>query len=219
MKPTQKSLSIKWGTSQMTISNFMRDGCDFTMSDEEVARWLLTHAKRKSKLMREAIAKVLQSDDIKLTETAERRSLEDMRDYYSAQLDAATKSSVVDHERIKFWNDLLLKADESIRKSQAHEKKLGIEQGELLQRTEVERILCNVAWTGNSCIDKYSKQIAQRLSNKTPAEVHKVLKPTLVALTLFEAMKKVAKCPGEINLPQWVIDCFATEEKLYIKKK
>ena len=68
-------------------------------------------------------------------------------------------------------------------------------------------------------IDKYSKQIAQRLSNKTPAEVHKVLKPTLVALTLFEAMKKVAKCPGEINLPQWVIDCFATEEKLYIKKK
>ena len=219
MKPTQKALSLKWGTSQMTISNFMRDGCDFTMSDEEVARWLLTHAKRKSKLMREAIAKVLQSDDIKLTETAERRSLEDMRDYYSAQLDAATKSSVVDHERIKFWNDLLLKADESIRKSQAHEKKLGIEQGELLQRTEVERILCNVAWTGNSCIDKYSKQIAQRLSNKTPAEVHKVLKPTLVALTLFEAMKKVAKCPGEINLPQWVIDCFATEEKLYIKKK
>jgi len=203
----------------MTISNFMRDGCDFSMSDEEVARWLLTHAKRKSKLMREAIAKVLESDDIKMVETAERRSLEDMRDYYSAQLDAATKSSVVDHERIKFWNDLLLKADESIRKSQAHEKKLGIEQGELLQRTEVERILCNVAWTGNSCIDKYSKQIAQRLSNKTPAEVHKVLKPTLVALTLFEAMKKVAKCPGEINLPQWVIDCFATEEKLYIKKK
>ena len=203
----------------MTISNFMRDGCDFSMSDEEVARWLLTHAKRKSKLMREAIAKVLESDDIKMVETAERRSLEDMRDYYSAQLDAATKSSVVDHERIKFWNDLLLKADESIRKSQAHEKKLGIEQGELLQRTEVERILCNVAWTGNSCIDKYSKQIAQRLSNKTPAEVHKVLKPTLVALTLFEAMKKVAKCPGNINLPQWVIDCFATEEKLYIKKK
>ena len=219
MNPTQKSLSLKWGTSQMTISNFMRDGCDFTMSDEDVARWLLTHAKRKSKLMREAIAKVLESDDIKMVETAERRSLEDMRDYYSAQLDAATKSSVVDHERIKFWNDLLLKADESIRKSQAHEKKLGIEQGELLQRSEVERILCNVAYTGNACIDKYSKQIAQRLSNKTPAEVHRVLKPTLVALTLFEAMKKVAKCPGEINLPQWVIDCFATEEKLYIKKK
>jgi hypothetical protein len=40
-----------------------------------------------------------------------------------------------------------------------------------------------------------------------------------VALTLVEAMKKVAKCPGDINLPQWVIDCFSTEEKLYIKKK
>ena len=219
MKPTQTDLAKRWGTSQKNVSLMIAKGCDFSLPGEDVARWLMTHQPRKSKSMREAIAKELQPDDIKLAETAERRSLEDMRDYYSAQLDAATKSSVVDHDRIKFWNDLLLKADESIRKSQAHEKKLGIEQGELLQRTEVERILCNVAWTGNSCIDKYSKQIAQRLSNKTPAEVHKVLKPTLVALTLFEAMKKVAKCPGDINLPQWVIDCFATEEKLYIKKK
>ena len=216
MKQTQKELADQWGTTQMTISNFMRDGCDFTAPDEDIARWLLAHAKRKSKPMREAIAKVLKPKPVKFSPTDKQKSLEEMRDYYSAQLDAATRPGQVAHEEIKFWNDLLLKADESIRKSQAHEKKLGIEKGELLSKPEVERILKSMFWAGNSCCDKFAKQIAQRLSDKKPAEIYDILAPTLTALTLFEGMKRVAKTPGDVNLPDWVIECSKTEEKQYL---
>ena len=106
MKQTQKELADQWGTTQMTISNFMRDGCDFIAPDEDVARWLLAHAKRKSKPMREAIAKVLKPKPVKFSPTDKQKSLEEMRDYYSAQLDAATRPGQVAHEEIKFWNDL-----------------------------------------------------------------------------------------------------------------
>ena len=194
MKQTQAAFSRKWGTTQKNISLMMNKGCDFTQPDEDVAKWLLTHAKRKSKPMKDAIDKVLKPATIKKAKAAQQRTLEETRDYYSDQLDNATSSSVTDHETIKFWNDLWLKADESIRRSQAHERKLGLEQGETLPKASVEEILKNVIWSGNACCNNYSKQIAQSLSGKTPAEIHKIL-----------------------NLPQWVIDCVQREEKLYLK--
>ena len=216
---TQKDLSEKWGTTQKNISLMAAKGCDFDASDKEVAKWLLTHSKRKSKAMRAAIDAVLKPEAVQPAEGENVRSLEEMRDYYSMQLDAASKAEHLDREEVKFWNDLLLKADESLRKSEAHSKRLGLDSGEILSRGEVERILRNMAWAGNSCVDKFSKQIAQRLSDKKPAEVHKILKPTLTALLIFEGMNRLAKAPGDINLPQWVIDCMQTEGKNYFKVK
>lgn len=214
---TQKDLAEKWQTSQMTISNYAKQGCPFSGSDKEVARWLNTHSKKKSAPMKAVIDAVLKPEPVTLPDGHETKTLEQMRDYYSDQLDAATRSSETDHELIRFWNDLLLKADESIRRSQAHEKKLNLTNGELISRPEMERILRNMAWAGNACCDKFSKQIAQRLSDKKPAEVHKILKPTLTALLVFEGMNRLAKVPGDINLPQWVIDCMQTEGKNYFK--
>ena len=192
-------------------------GCDFTAPDADVAKWLLSHAKRKSKPMKEAIASVLKPKTIKKVKDEEQRNLEEMRDYYAEQLDDATSSGHTDHEEIKFWNDLWLKADESIRRSQAHARKLGLEQGETLPKDDVERILKNLIWAGNACCDKFSKQIAQRLSGKTPAELHKILKPNLTALLIFEGLDRLAKTPGDINIPQWVIECVQTQKKLYLK--
>jgi hypothetical protein len=216
---TQKDLAAKWGTTQMTISNFAKAGCDFNAPDQEVAKWLITHSKRKSKAMREAINAVLKPEAVKMVESEKIRSLEEMRDYYSMQLDAASKAEHLDREEVKFWNDLLLKADESLRRSEAHSKRLGLDSGEILSRGEVERILRAMFWGGNACCDKFSKQIAQRLSNKPPAEVHKILKPTMTALTMFEPLTRLSKVPGDINLPQWVVECARTEEKLYLKPR
>ena len=217
MKQTQKAYSEKWGTTQKNISLMIGKGCDFTAPNEDVAKWLLTHAKRKSKPMKEAIASVLKPATIKKVKADEQRNLEEMRDYYAGQLDEVTNSGHNDHEEIKFWNDLWLKADESIRRSQAHERKLGLEQGETLPKAQVEEILKNVIWAGNACCNNFSKQIAQSVSGKTPAEVHKILKPNLLALLIFEGFDRLAKVPGEINIPEWVIDCVKTEEKLYLK--
>ncbi len=215
-KTSQHDLAAKWGLSQAGVGKLQKAGCNFDLPDEEVAQWLNKNCSRKSKKMRAAIAEVLKPARVNI-DGIEEKSLEQMAEYYSRQLNAATSAENVDREDVKFWNDLLLKTDESIRRSEAHAKKLGVDKGELLSRGEVERILRAVAWSGNACIDKFSKQIAQRLSDKKPDEVHRILKPTLTALTLFEAMKRVTKTPGEVNLPEWVTACFATEERQYLK--
>jgi len=217
VKMKQADLAVKWGTTQKNISLMMGKGCDFTASDEDVAKWLLANGKRKSKPMRDAIAKVLKPEVIDAIETGKKKSLEEMRDYYASNLDRATRAESVDRESVKFWNDLLLKADESIRKSEAHAKKLGIDRGELLSREEVERIIKSMVWAGNACCDKFAQQIAQKLSGKPPAEIYEILAPNLVSSSLFEAIKKVAKTPGDVNLPQWLIDCFLNEEDQYIE--
>ncbi len=215
-KTSQHDLSAKWGISQPGVGKYQKAGCNFDAPDEEVATWLNKNATRKSKNLRAAIAEVLKPDRVDI-DGIEEKSLEQMADYYSRQLNAATNAAHVDREDVKFWNDLLLKTDESIRRSEAHAKKLGVDKGELLSRGEVERILRAVAWSGNACIDKFSKQIAQRLSDKKPAEVHRILAPLLVSLTLFESMKRMTKTPGDVNLPEWVIEAFKTEEKKFLE--
>ena len=124
---------------------------------------------------------------------------------------------VGDDAREKIALEYFLKIDKQIRDQEAHNKKLGLDSGETLPRNEVERLLTVWIHGGNACCDKYSKQIAQRLSNKKPAEVHKILKPTLTALLVFEGLKRMAKVPGDVNLPQWFIDCVQTERKFYLK--
>ena len=143
------------------------------------------------------------------------KSAEQLRDEYFTELQEAKDAG--DDAREKITLDAYLKIDKQIREQEAHNKKLGLDSGETLPRPEVERILKNWIWGGNACCDKYSKQIAQRLSNKPPAEVHKILKPMLTGLLVFEGLKRMAKVPGEINLPQWFIDCVQTERKFYLK--
>ena len=61
------SYADKWGATSMTISNLAKKGCDFDAPDEDVAKWLLSHCRRKSQAMKDAIAGVLKPTTIKET--------------------------------------------------------------------------------------------------------------------------------------------------------
>lgn len=219
-KLSQAELAKVWGMSQSGIGKYQKAGCDFNAPEAEIAKWLLKHATRKSKTMREKIESVLKVGRPKAAPPNlddPKESLEGMADYYGRQLNAATNAEHVDREDVKFWTDLLIKTEESIRRSEAHAKKLGIDRGEMLSREEVERILRAMFWGGNACVSNFSKQIALRLSEKTPQQVHAILKPTLTALMIFEPLKRLSQVPGKIHVPAWVVECARTEEKSYIK--
>ena len=143
------------------------------------------------------------------------KSAEELRDEYFMELQEAREMG--DDAREKIALEYFLKIDKQIRDQEAHNKKLGLDSGEVLSRTEVERILQAMFWAGNACLDKFSKQIAQKLSDKKAPEIHQILKPHLTALTLFEALERVAKSPGGVNLPSWAIKKSKTEEKHYIE--
>ena len=203
----------------MTISTMAAKGCDFNAPNAEVAKWLITHSKRKSKAMKAAIASVLKPEPIRVSKADEPQSLEAMRDYYADQLHAATQAEHVNGDEVKFWNDLMLKADESLRKSEAHSKRLGLDRGEVLPRSEVERILTNVFWSGNSACCNFAKQHALRISNQTPEKICETLRPLMIAKDIFPQLWKLAKVPGQINLPAWVVKAALTKEKKYIKPR
>jgi len=143
------------------------------------------------------------------------KSVEELRDEYLAELQDARDKGDEDREKVAL--NAYLKIDKQIRDTALDEKKLGIEKGEMLARSEVERILENICWAGNASCDKFGKQIAERLSNKAPADIYRILAPLLTALMIFEPVRKLKTAPGNINLPEWVIECFETERKQYLK--
>lgn len=139
-----------------------------------------------------------------------------LRDFYFAKLSAAAKRS--DQNQIKYWNELLLKTDESLRRTEAHQKKLGLESGETIDRVEVERILAAVIYAGNACVRAQIKEIAEALAAESnPAVIYEALAPAILGGRIFEGFKNVAKADSGVILPAWVIDCVQSEGDNYLE--
>jgi hypothetical protein len=146
----------------------------------------------------------------------ESKQLEDFRAFYSEKL--STAMATENKAEIRFWTDLLLKADESIRRSEAHAKKLGIETGETIQREEVERILKAVIYAGNACVRKQLKEICQVLASESnPNTIYNRLAPAILGGRIFEGFKAASKSPGKVQLPEWVIDTMQSEGENYLE--
>lgn len=139
-----------------------------------------------------------------------------LRDFYFGKLSAAAKRN--DQNQIKYWNDLLLKTDESLRRTEAHQKKLGLESGETIDRVEVERILSAVIYTGNACVRSQIKEIAELLAaESSPSKIYEMLSPAILGGRIFEGFKSVAKADSEVKVPKWIIDCIQSEGENYLE--
>lgn len=221
---TEQELAKEFGVGRRgSIVRWKKLEAPFGGTNEQVYQWMLDNnirgadewkkkyrnenpGKFKTKNTKKENAKILR---------VETKTAEELRDEYLADLRLAKEAC--DESREKMALNAYLKIEKQIREREAHEKKLGIERGEMLARAEVERILRTLFHSANACCDKFSKQIAQRLSNLEAAEVYEILAPQLTSLTIFESLQKAANPPGECNLPQWVIDTAKTEEKHYIE--
>jgi hypothetical protein len=218
---TESETAKELGVTRDTIIRWKKMKAPFDGKDEELYQWMvnsnISGAKDWQRNFREANPGkfVKKATAKKKAKKAVTKTADELRDEYFTELQEARAAG--DDSREKIALEYFLKIDKQIRDQEAHNKKLGLDSGETLPRKEVERLLRNWIHGGNACCDKYSKQIAQRLSGKKPAEVHKILKPMLTALLVFEGLKRMAKVPGDINLPQWFIDCVQDERKFYLK--
>ena len=178
-KLAQKELAAKWGISQTNVSKYARMGCPWDEPDPVIAAWIMKHAKRKSAALKVALRKAMAKTPARKRTASKKvpdkargkkqiKSLEEVREYFNEQLIIATETTTPDHETIKFWNDLLIKAEKCLREAQAHEKKLGIEKGEMLARAEVERILENICWAGNASCDKFGQTDCRAIEQQRP---------------------------------------------------
>lgn len=225
-KHSQQEVAEFFGISQPQVGVFVKQGMPCDMS-KEAAQHILKNQKRKSDHTKHVLKELLGSDviqgkgqAIKTPKSAqEKRSLEELRDYYNEKLSAETNADFQDDNQIKFWNDLYLKAEKCIRDAQAHEKKLGLEQGETIKRAEMERILKGMLFAANACIRNQVKEMAQDLAGKTAAELYEALPSALFGGYILEGMSAVTKTESEVQIPQWVVDCMVGEGERYVSVK
>jgi len=219
-RKTHKHYAEEFGISPNTFANWLRRGAPY-QNEGKMKTWLLNLQRRPKGatawLKERGInvpARKRKPKDAE-AETKGLKTSEDFRDYYRLKLSEATETN--DTDSVKFWSELHLKTDESIRRTEAHSAKLGIDNGTTLPRAEVERILRAVFYAGNACVQGSLTSVAEHLAAiDNPASLYHAMKPIVVGGRLFAGFDKVKNVQGGPNVPPWVIDCVKLEAQQYL---
>ena len=226
-KHKQKYYADKYVASQQKVSEWQREG--WPLDDEKAMCKKFRLMQRMSPKRRkavEAIERRIAKANVKPVKRKSkpsekiesRKTLEEFRDYYSDQLSKATATKPPAPDEVKHWNKLLLDAEKCIRESEAHIKKLDIDQGRMVSQQEVERMLRAIIYAGNASIRAHLKELCEDIAAcKTPAEVYAILPAMVLGGRIFEGVKKVSKSGGDVQLPQWVVDCVIAEGENYFE--
>jgi len=219
-RKTHKHYAEEFGVSENVFRGWLKKGAPY-QNEAKMKTWL-SNLERKTPAVREwlrmrginvAGKKPKKSDAKKGTE--ELTSAEAFRDHYKSKLEEAIEMN--DTDSVKFWNEHYLKIDESIRKTELHAKKLGLEDGTTLSRTEAERILRAVFYAGNACIQGVLTTACQQWADaEGPSQLYEAIKPVMVGGRLFSGFSKVVSANGAPNIPDWVMECAMVESKQYL---
>jgi len=219
-RKTHKHYAEEFGVSPNTFANWLKRGAPY-QNEGKMKTWLLNLQRRpkgatawlKDRGINVATKK-RKPKDVKAA-TQHLKTSEDFRDYYRLKLSGATETN--DTDSVKFWSELHLKTDESIRRSEMHSAKLGLDNGTTLPRAEVERILRAVFYAGNACVQGSLTSVSEHLTAiENPADLYHALKPIIVGGRLFAGFDKVKNTAGAPGLPAWVVDCVKLEAQQYL---
>ena len=215
-RKTHKHYAEEFGVSETVFRGWLKMGAPY-QNEPKMITWL-NALKRKSP----EVKAWLKARGIKLipkksiaSKPTHAKTAEDFRDHYREELAIATDDN--DQNQVKFWSELFLKQDESIRRSEIHAAKLGIDNGTVLPRAEVERILRAVFYASNACVQGQLTSICEQLVGyDNPGDMFHALKPAVVGGRLFSGLDKVMNTAGAPNVPGWVVDCIKLEAKQYL---
>jgi len=215
-RKTHQHYADEFGVSERTFRTWLKNGAPY-QNEAKMITWLNALQRKSPEIkawlkLRGITPKPRKSAILKKIKA---KTAEDFRDHYQSKLEEATETN--DQDQVKFWSDLFLKQDESIRRSEAHAAKLGIDNGTTLPRAEVERILRATFWAGNACVNSSLTMICQHIAGlDQPADIYNVLKPAIVGGRLFSGFDKVANIKGAPAVPDWVIDAVRMEAQQYL---
>lgn len=215
-RKTHQHYAEDFGVSERTFRTWLKQGAPY-QNEAKMITWLNAQQRKTP-----AVRAWLKARGVKpvpkksaILKKIKAKTAEDFRDHYQKMLEQATDSN--DQDQVKFWSDLFLKQDESIRRSEAHAAKLGIDNGTTLPRAEVERIFRAVMYAGNACVNSNMTMLCQHIAGLSePADIYNMLKPAVVGGRLFSGFGKVANIKGAPALPDWVIDAVRMEAKQYL---
>lgn len=128
------------------------------------------------------------------------------RDFASFKFEKASRAT--DKDNMKFYAELLSKFEGVFHDAQLRARKLGIDEGELLPRSEVERITWAVAYWLLRATDQHLDAITSKLKALSPGldaePVRAVLEPELLSCRFLEPFAKAARIQSGVGLPGWL---------------
>lgn len=220
----QKDLAKFYQVTERTVRRWKSDGAPLD-NPKRMVSWLLTRKRipKGAQAWMDSQSLNKPGPDLPMEETetpeivestGEVKELEERRIDLDRRLDRAMASD--NESKIKLYTELLVRVDESLRRDQAHQKKLGLDTGEMMPRGEVERIMRAAFYAGNACVEGVLQQICEQVvSFDFPEEAYHYLKPILLGGRLFSGFSRVAKVPGPPQVPQWLIDTIRAQSEQY----
>ena len=163
-RKTAKHWAEEFGVSVNTFNGWLKQGAPY-QNEAKMKTWL-SNLERKSPGVKKWLAERginVAGKKKKKDLPAELSSAESFRDHYRMKLDEAIQMN--DTDSVKFWNEHYPKIDESIRKTELHAKKPGLEDGTTLARAEVERIPRAAFYAGNACVQGVLTTACQQWSS------------------------------------------------------
>lgn len=146
----------------------------------------------------------------KKAEGAPRESLAAMmqaRDFAAFRFTEAAKKN--DKADMKFFADVLSTFDGVIHDAQLRAKKLGIDQGELLPRPEVERIILAIGyWMLRSTyqhLDALEAQLRRLAPELDGGPLRNALEGELLSVRFLEPFVRASKIQNGVAVPEWVV--------------
>lgn len=129
------------------------------------------------------------------------------RDFAAWKFEQAARNNV--RPDMKFYADLLSQFEGVIHDAQLRARKLGIDDGELLPRPEVERVVWALAYWLLRSTDQHLDALTSALTVIAPGlegeAVRRVLESELLSNRFLVPFAKAARVQGGVTLPTWLV--------------
>lgn len=129
------------------------------------------------------------------------------RDFAAFKFEKASRLN--DKEEMGFYANLLSKFEGVFHDAALRAKKLGLDDGELLPRPEVERIAWALAYWTLRAVDQNMDALTSKLTALSPgfdaAKVRAVLEPELLSARFLTPYARAAKIQSGVSIPVWLV--------------
>ena len=135
--------------------------------------------------------------------------LEKNRAYWAFKLDRAQQQN--DRVSIDFATKQHLRFESAIHDAQLRAKRLGLDQGELLARSEAERVFCAVAYWQMRCTDEALHDLGAQIAAASAAgplpaeELERIIEPVLLTAKVLVPLTRAIQVNSSMKLPEWAV--------------
>jgi hypothetical protein len=129
------------------------------------------------------------------------------RDFVAFKFEKASRANEKDD--MGFYANLLSKFEGVFHDAALRAKKLGLDEGELLPRPEVERIAWALAYWTLRAVDQNLDALSSKLAALSPGleagPIRAVLEPELLSARFLTPYARAAKIQSGVTLPEWLV--------------